>query len=255
MSIVVTPVGQVPALGRAEAAVVAATENERFVSLLAALRPDDWSKRTDCPAWDVRALASHVLGGMEGNVSFPTFIHQFRAGKKAAGDRPSIDGMTEVQVRERNHLGPAELLAGLADLAPRAARARKRLPGLLRHLPMQVEVENVMEKWSLGFLFDIIFTRDTWMHRVDIARATGHPLELTAEHDGRIIADVVVEWARRHGQPFTLTLLGPAGGTFSDGESGEQITIDAVEFARVLSGRPPSSPALASGLLTQPVPF
>jgi uncharacterized protein (TIGR03083 family) len=255
MSIVVTPVGQVPVVGRAEAAVLAATENDRFVALLTSLRPDDWTKQTDCTAWDVRALASHVLGGMEGNVSVPTFIHQYRAGQKIAGDRPAIDGITEVQVRERMHLGPTELLASLVDVAPRAARARKRLPAPLRRLPMKVEVETVMEKWSLGFLFDTIFTRDTWMHRVDIARATGHPLELTADHDGRILADVVVEWARRHGQPFTLTLLGAAGGTYSHGTSGEEITIDGVQFARVLSGRAPSGVAGATGLLAQPVPF
>ena len=33
-------------------------------------------------------------------------------------------------------------------------------------------------------------------------------MELTAGHDGRLVADVVTEWARRHGQPFTLTLTG-----------------------------------------------
>ncbi len=64
----------------------------------------------------------------------------------------------------------------------------------------------------MGYLLDVILTRDPWMHRVDIARATGRDLVLTPEHDGRIVADVVAEWARRHGQPFTLTLTGPAGG-------------------------------------------
>ena len=246
----VTPVAHVPALGRAEAGAVAAIENERLVALVSSLDVEDWTKPTDCPAWDVRAMASHLLGEMEGNVSLPQFIHQWRAGNKAAGDRPAIDGMTEVQVRERMHLGPAELVQRLADVAPRAARARKRLPGLLRRMPMKVEVENVMEKWSLGYLFDTIMTRDTWMHRVDIARATGRALELTAEHDGRIVADVVAEWARRHGQPFTLTLLGPAGGSFTSGTAGDEITIDAIEFCRTLSGR-----AAGSGLLGQVVPF
>jgi hypothetical protein len=46
------------------------------------------------------------------------------------------------------------------------------------------------------------------MHRVDTAQATGCDTALTAERDGRIIADVVAEWARRHGQLFTLTLTG-----------------------------------------------
>jgi hypothetical protein len=91
------------------------------------------------------------------------------------------------------------------------------------------------------------------MHRVDIARATGHGLVLTAEHDGRIVADVVAEWARRHGKPFTLHLEGPVGGAFTSGAAtgtDEPITLDAVEFCRILSGR-----AIGAGLLSQEVPF
>ena len=79
--------------------------------------------------------------------------------------------------------------------------------------------------------------RDTWMHRGDIARATGRELVLTPDHDGRIVADVVAEWARRHGRPFRLVLEGPAGGEFVQGDDGEQLRLDAVEFCRVLSGR------------------
>jgi hypothetical protein len=88
------------------------------------------------------------------------------------------------------------------------------------------------------------------MHRADIARATGTDMVLTADHDGRIIADVVAEWARRHGQPFTLSLTGPAGGEYIGGRNGEHIPIDAVEFCRTLAGR-----AQGTGLLTQEVPF
>jgi len=102
----------------------------------------------------------------------------------------------------------------------------------------------------VGYLFDVILTRDTCMHRVDLSRATERALELTPDHDGRIVADVVAEWARRHGRPFTLTLSGPAGGVFTQGTAGEQITMDAVEFARTLSGR-----ERGTGLLSQAVPF
>jgi hypothetical protein len=135
-------------------------------------------------------------------------------------------------------------------MAPKAANGRAKVPAPMRRLPMKVEVAGVMETWKLGYLLDAIYTRDTWMHRVDIARATGAELVLTPEHDGRIVADVVAEWARRHGRPFTLNLEGPAGGSFTTGAGGEQITIDAVEFCRMLSGR-----ATGGGLLTQEVPF
>ena len=80
--------------------------------------------------------------------------------------------------------------------------------------------------------------------------ATGRDVDLTPQHDGRIVADVVAEWARRHGQPFTLTLTGPAGGTFQAGQDGPELTLDAVEFCRILSGR-----ASGDGLLSTAVPF
>jgi hypothetical protein len=77
---------------------------------------------------------------------------------------------------------------------------------------------------------------------------------LTADHDGRLVADVVAEWSRRHGREFTLELEGPAGGKFVNGSpsvpAGEEITIDAVEFCRIVSGR-----ASGAGLLTQEVAF
>jgi hypothetical protein len=73
---------------------------------------------------------------------------------------------------------------------------------------------------------------------------------LTPEHDGRMLADVVSEWADRHGRPFTLTLSGPAGAEYVAGDGGEHIELDAVEFCRILSGR-----AQGTGLLTTEVPF
>ncbi|HET9873333.1 MAG TPA: hypothetical protein VFP89_12170 [Propionibacteriaceae bacterium] len=96
----------------------------------------------------------------------------------------------------------------------------------------------------------LILTRDTWMHRIDTARATGRPLALTPDHDGFLVADVVAEWAVRHGAPFTLNLTGPAGGSSSVGTAGEELSLDAVQFVRTLSGRAPGS-----GLLAVSIPF
>lgn len=103
---------------------------------------------------------------------------------------------------------------------------------------------------SLGYLMDRIYTRDAWMHRIDIARAVGRPAVLTPDHDGRIVADVVCEWARAHGKPFTLELTGPAGGRWSSGQGTDTLTVDAVEFCRTLAGRAPGH-----ALLAYPVPF
>jgi uncharacterized protein (TIGR03083 family) len=251
MNMTATPVDSIRPINRSEARSLAATENERVLDLLRSLSDGDWSKQTDCPAWDVRALAGHVLGGMEGFCSFGRLAHLMRAAKKEAGKDSFIDGMTRVQVRERADLSHAELLRRLADAGPRSARFRSRVPRPFRAMPMKQELlSGATESWKMGYLLDTILTRDTWMHRVDIARATGREFVQTVEHDGRIVADAVAEWARRHGQPFTLELTGTAGGTFTSGSGGEVLSLDAVELCRILSGR-----ATEGGLLAQEVPF
>ena len=37
-------------------------ERARFVELLRSLDPDDWKRPTECPAYDVQGVASHILG-------------------------------------------------------------------------------------------------------------------------------------------------------------------------------------------------
>ena len=49
------------------------------------------------------------------------------------------------------------------------------------------------------------------MHRIDLARAVGASPDMTGPHAARIVQDLVGDWARRHGRPFDLTLVGPAG--------------------------------------------
>ena len=102
----------------------------------------------------------------------------------------------------------------------------------------------------LRYLFDIGFTRDVWAHRIDIAVATDTEFVQDAAHDGRIVADYVAEWAGTHGRPFVLELTGPAGGTYSAGTGGEQVSIDVLQFVRTLAGRLPGD-----GVLRHPLPL
>ena len=53
-------VSDVRPIERPEAPVLAETETARMVAALGSLGPEDWAKPTDCPAWDVRAMAGHV---------------------------------------------------------------------------------------------------------------------------------------------------------------------------------------------------
>src|SRR5205085_447716 len=162
--------------------------------------------------WTVRDMAGHVVGMTRTFTALPQFVGHMVAGTRAAGDRPMIDGLTEVQVERNAGASNAEIVAQLRALAPRNARWRSSRR-LMRKLPLKNDMrDGSVETWKLAYLVDTILTRDTWMHRVDLARATDHPMTLTPEHDGRLVADAVAEWASRHGQPYTLHLTGPAGG-------------------------------------------
>jgi len=247
------PSSRVAVLQREPALRLAATEYDRFGSLLATLGPQDWTRSTACPEWDVRAVAGHVLGMAEMVATVRSLVAQNVAAGRAGG---GIDALTAVQVRRTARLSPAELVERFRAVAPRAVRGRRRLAGALgrRTLPEDQVVDGATERWTIGFLLDVILTRDTWMHRVDLCAALGREPELTPDHDGLLVADVVAEWAARHAQPYRLRLTGPAGGEWSsgDGDGGGPgaLELDAVEFCRLLSGR-----GSATGLLAQQVPF
>ncbi|WP_432843064.1 maleylpyruvate isomerase family mycothiol-dependent enzyme [Dactylosporangium sp. CA-092794] len=243
-----------PAIGRDEAMALAAAEYERGAELLQGLEPGQWSAPTVNTGWDVRATAGHVLGMMEMMSSVPQMVGQTLAAQRAARRRKaptSLDELTALQVRRNAGLGTGELVAKWRAVASKAVRGRRRLPALLRRraMPELQLIGGQLEPWTFGYLADVILTRDPFMHRLDICAATGLPPHVTAEHDGRIVDDIVHEWADRHGRPYRLELAGPAGGTWGTGE-GEPIRLDALDFCRVLSGR-----GTATGLLTTAVAF
>ncbi len=246
-----TDITTIPSIDHHEAMDLQAAELERAITLLGTLDPGDWTTQTVCPDWDVRRMWLHVLGACEAGASMRENAHQMLAARKRRKELGvSLEaGLSGVQVAERDDLSPTELIERLRTIAPKTVKGRKRTPRPMRAVKIAIDAP-VVEKWPLGYLIDVIYLRDVWMHRVDTARATGRDLVLTPEHDGRIIADVVAEWARRHGQPFTLELTGPAGGTFTAGTGGEPTAIDAVEFCSLLGGR-----GEPTGLFATIVPF
>lgn len=200
------------ALPRPVAMRLAAAEYGRCAEMFRSLSPAQWAMPTDCPAWDVRQMAAHMLGMAEMAASIRENVRQQRWATKVAGAGGSyLDALTKLQVN------------------------------------------GVGEPWTFGYLIDVILTRDPWMHRLDIAAATGTEPRLTAEHDGVIVADVVAEWADRHGKDFELTLTGPAGGTWRAGANGPGWTLDAVDFCRAIARRPAST--TVDDLLNTEVPY
>lgn len=237
-------------LGHDEGQDLFLVELARTMDLLRSLAPDEWHRQTDCPAWDVHRMYLHVLGALESGASAREFIHQLVAStrhRRRHGGPPEA-ALSHVQVQDRQHLTPADILRTLEPIGIAASRRRRRLPRPVRAIRITADPNDA--KWSLGYLNDTIYLRDLWMHRIDAAQATGRTVVVTPEHDGRIVADVVAEWSRRHGEPFDLELQGDAGGHYRHGSGGMEMSLDAVEFCRILAGR-----GVATGLLATPVPF
>jgi len=238
-----TDVATIPHINHAEAMRITAVENATLGTALRELRPEAWTKPTDCTGWTVRDVVVHLIASAQAQANPIEFARQVRAGRPLTaeiGGHHWVDGVNEAQLRARTDW-TAAMLPELWDRhAAAALKTRRRLLAPMRALPL-LPIGSALDVhigWQpVRYLFDMGFTRDVWMHRVDIAHAAGVTPQTTAEHDGRIIADILAEWSRRHRQPYTLTLTGPAGGDFQVGDGSEPQTIDAVEFTRVLSGR------------------
>ena len=229
----VSLVPAVPPVDRVEGVRLSRVQYHRLADVLDSLSPTEWAAPTDCAGWDVKAVASHVLGGLECLVSRREFVRQLLAGRRLGYPDP-LDGLNEYQVRLYAPLPSSVVAARLRSLVDPALKARLRTPRALRSLVRPSMA--VSGRVSLGWIFDVIYTRDTFMHRIDVCRATGRDV-VTDQIEARIVADIVGEWADRHGAPVTLRITGPAGGTYVAGSGGEEIECDAIEFARLVSGR------------------
>lgn len=218
---------------------------DRLLAELEALPEEAWGAETVCAPWTVADIVRHLVGAAKGHASMREMARQARHGKKhsAEHDGNDMDAMNALQVADHAALAPPELLDALRSIAPRAVAKRMSRPRFLHRIrlpnaPGGSTASGMPAALTLGQLLTVILTRDVFLHRLDIARATGRALgSIDADHEGRLVADVIAEWAERHGQPFRLTLSGPAGGSFRAGDGGPELSFDALEFCWLLSGR------------------
>lgn len=234
-----------PITYRTDAAHVATRAYDDLIALLETLEDDDWQASTECPAWNVSDMVGHVIGNAESAASKREMLRQNLHGLRHARehDGNAMDAYNALQVEEHAALTPAERVAALRTLTAGAVRGRMRTPAFLRAVSAPVKsngsiVEGMPSKANLGHLMDVIYTRDVFMHRIDISRAVGRELS-PGDNDRRIVEDAVGEWARRHQQAVEVVLTGPAGGKFVQGSGGPRIEMDALQLCRVLSGRAP----------------
>ncbi|MFM8319792.1 MAG: maleylpyruvate isomerase family mycothiol-dependent enzyme [Chloroflexota bacterium] len=229
----------VPAVTAGEAYRLLQVQLQRLLDLLDSLSPEDWSRPTACSAWDVRAMVAHQAGGYASGTGYREMLRQYLAILKPGG-LPE-DRINALQVGERSGRTPAELIAELRAAGPTAARNWAYGFRLVRWGAIPHPVAGLL---SLGHLNRVVHSRDTWMHRLDICRATGRPFVQTPEQEGRIAALVMpdVEKAlRRKLGPLSLRfdLNGVCGGTWQMGEdpAAASIHMDALDFFIFASGR------------------
>ena len=69
-------------------------------------------------------------------------------------------------------LAPAEVSAAVHSWAGRALAGRTATTAEQRAGTLSTGLPGESD-WTVGYLMDVVFTRDVWMHRVDLSRATG----------------------------------------------------------------------------------
>ncbi len=228
---------------------------------LSDLTDADWRRPTDCTGWTVRDMVAHLAGAADGHGSLPVFVSQYVWGLRHRGDfgGSGLDAMNQKQINDQRDLSDTALVPRLHELAPRAVTGRSRRARWIGWAPISLDqagswYTGMPTRTTMGELCAVVLTRDVWAHRLDLARALGRPPRIDPQVDGPVVADIVADWAARHAQPFTLVLTGPAGGTFRAGHSGPSLSLDALDFVRLMAGRRPdgdlpSSPLWATKVL------
>ncbi|MBN8637631.1 MAG: maleylpyruvate isomerase family mycothiol-dependent enzyme, partial [Anaerolineae bacterium] len=240
------PAAAIPKLALPEVIPLARVELDRFLTLVETLTPADLNQPTDCTLWSVKDIIAHQASHVFGLTRFGEFMDQFnplRARAYTAKGMNGLDAANQRQIDLRAQWSLAQLIAEMRDHREASFAGRQRFPALLRRVTIPVPGSNL--RVSLGDLIDNIYTRDMWMHRADICRATGREMVQTADHDGRIVALVVRELDRilnasLNGQSVLYRLTGPAGGAWLVGGNNPPeatITMDGLEFNRLASGR------------------
>jgi uncharacterized protein (TIGR03083 family) len=267
-------VADISPLSHAEAGALARVELERFITLVETLSVDDWLKPTYCTQWNVQQIVSHQAGAYAGYASPAEYKHQWNPPPKPKPGQMVIDAVNDLQVADRAQATPAELIAELREMGPKAIAKRQSMPAFIRGL--RFDIGSFLYAWRpldrlralrwpygptfvsfshreqsmrglmrLDYITDLIYTRDTWMHRIDICLATGREMVLTDDHDGRMMALIMRDLAEQlkdvlTGKTIVYDIPGPGGGCWkmgSDPIPAATIQMDLLYFNVLASAR------------------
>jgi uncharacterized protein (TIGR03083 family) len=251
----ITPISPI---SRHRAAEIAEAELAAFREVVSELDGSDWDVPTDSIGWSVRHVVAHVAGQYEELARPATFLRRLRAAKRRYPERIALDGHNQVQIDELLDRTPVELATHLARFGPKGLAATRRIPAIMRRIPSSMFFpEPPLPDRRMSYLFDVLTARDTWMHRLELNRATGkqpRPYPHDAEIVAQVVRDLDHSWRDK---PFQLTLTGPAGGTWTIGTGTpvEHTTVNAVAAMLHLSGRGGLEPPLDNPLTGARVVF
>jgi uncharacterized protein (TIGR03083 family) len=227
-----------------EVAQLATAAISSFCSDLGGLSADQWEADTVCAPWTVADIARHVLGAMKSQVSLRESarqqLHGFRHRRDYDGN--AMDAFNALQVADHRHIDGPGVVAQIEALAAKSIDARLRRARRFGRVAIPLDhggssAAGMPTKLAMGDLYRIIYTRDTWLHRLDVANALGRPVRLNTAADHRIVEDVIKEWADLHGQPFDLRLEGGLEARYVRTGGGPVVSMDAAQLCWVLSGR------------------
>lgn len=223
-----------------------------LVALLESLPEEDWSRPTDLPGWDVRAVASHIAhlegilaGGPEesADIGEPEHVTGF------------LGQYTEIGVVNRRELPAVEIVEEIRQAAKTRYAALQADPPTDASAKPQVIFGGVPWDWET-----LLRNRplDVWMHEQDVRRAIdrpggmdGEPARHTAEYLAESLGFVLAKKAGA--APGTTAVLEMAGSepfvfTVNDAGRGERLPVappspdvtlrmDRESFVRLAGGR------------------
>jgi uncharacterized protein (TIGR03083 family) len=238
-----------------------------LLALLGELDAADWRRPTACVGWTVHDVVAHVIGQLESGAR-PIRMTRRLLQARRDGRAGVLNRQNAIQVRDRATTPHAQLVDELEHWGRKGIRAGRRMPApVRRRLRISLffpEETKLLPEDSFDYLLAVVTVRDTWMHRLDVADATGRAPALDA-HDAHVVRQVVRDlatmWAR---PPVALELSGPAGGRWliGTGQPVATVTADALGYMRQLSGRPADhtptvegDPAPGAALLNMHIEF
>jgi uncharacterized protein (TIGR03083 family) len=142
---------------------------EDVVALLRSLAPEDWSRPTDLPGWDVRAVAAHLAhleSELAGNEQTPVEVPEL------AHVTSPLAVYTEMGPLARASWAPVQIIDELES------SAEARLEALRADPPTDSKLVPAITPGNIGWSWETLLSNrplDVWMHEQDIRRAVGRP--------------------------------------------------------------------------------